>query len=60
MALKTVKAGDRRDALDARACMEVYGPSLILCAGGRLVVNGYVCPHCNSDNPPTECNQPAV
>lgn len=39
-------------------CMEIYGPPVVVCAGGRLVVSGYICPHCGSESPNTNCLRP--
>lgn len=47
------------DKADYEHCMAVYGPSLERCAGGRLIVPGYVCPHCPSESPRTRCEKPA-
>ena len=39
-------------------CMDVYGPMITSCKGGRVVVKGYACPHCNSTDPPRRCDEP--
>lgn len=44
------------DVEDYRHCMNHYGPSLSRCAGGRLIVPLYVCPHCNSSDPRGTCH----
>jgi len=49
---------ERQDRRDERHCMEIYGPELVRCAGGRLIVDGYVCPHCGSLDPHRECKKP--
>jgi hypothetical protein len=46
------------DRADRDHCYAVYGPPLRRCAGDRLVVDGYVCPHCDSTNPRTTCLKP--
>lgn len=49
---------ERQDISDMRRCVSVGG-WLERCSGGRLVISGYVCPHCDSDDPKTECKSPA-
>lgn len=49
----------RSDRVDEARCFNRYGPSLERCFGGRLVWPGYVCPHCDSENPPSRCSAPA-
>lgn len=46
------------DHADYDACMSIYGPSLVRCAGDRLVVKGYICPHCQSTSPADHCAKP--
>jgi len=46
------------EAEDTSRCYSAYGPPLTHCHGGRIVVVGYICPHCGSSNPSTECKEP--
>lgn len=48
------------DARDIARCMSQYGPTLGRCAGGRLMVVGYVCPHCSSSSPRENCEASRV
>lgn len=57
--MKTRKGGERLDKADRQACLETYAPPLKRCAGNRLIVDGYVCLHCGSDSPETDCKEPA-
>lgn len=52
------KRSEAQDTRDKNHCLDVYGPSLRRCKGGRLVVDGFICPHCDSDNPSSECAKP--
>lgn len=56
---RPLKSGQRLDNLDSQHCMDVYGPSLTRCVGGRLRVDGFICPHCSSDNPENSCHRPS-
>ena len=56
---KPLKSGNRLDNRDWHQCMDTYGPSLSRCAGGRLVVDGFVCPHCTSSDPSIDCHRPS-
>lgn len=46
------------DETDRRRVMAAYGPALGRCAGGRIIWPGYVCVHCNSRYPTSECGAP--
>jgi hypothetical protein len=48
----------KSEGADYNRCMATYGPSTTLCAGERVVVVGYVCPHCESSDPSTNCLSP--
>ena len=48
----------RSDNADTLRCYAAHGPTLKRCVGGRLVVDGYICPHCGSNSPDTECKSP--
>jgi hypothetical protein len=45
------------DALDIQDALACEGVSVTTCVGGRIVANGYVCPHCTSCSPKDECRQ---
>lgn len=47
------------DAADKARALATYGPALGRCAGGRIIVPGYVCPHCGSGDPKGVCHAPA-
>ena len=47
-----------QDTRDRNRCMNIYGPILTRCFGGRIVVDGFNCPHCDSADPPNECHIP--
>lgn len=52
---------NNREALDLAdwvECMDQYGPQTARCAGNRIVVSGYQCPHCGSANPSEDCEEP--
>lgn len=57
--MKKLKSGTRLDEKDRKACLDIYGPILSRCAGGRIIVPGYICPHCDSENPKTKCHKPS-
>lgn len=46
-----------RDFRDVSACFSFLGGGT-RCKGGRIVVDGYVCPHCGSYEPKTYCSAP--
>ena len=48
----------KTDRIDYDRCMDVFGPSTTTCKGGRIIVSGYICPHCDSASPSDECNAP--
>lgn len=54
-----IKDSEMGDKADWEHCLAIYGPSLARCAGDRLIVSGYVCPHCGSTSPRDECKKPA-
>jgi hypothetical protein len=43
--------------LDIENCASDYCP-MTDCIGGRPIVRGLVCPHCNSESPGRYCEQP--
>jgi hypothetical protein len=43
---------------DYKRVMAAYGPELGYCKGHRLLVPGYICPHCGSGDPRTRCGSP--
>lgn len=47
------------DNADRERIASVYGPALGRCAGDRLILPGYVCPHCGASDPKGECGAPA-
>lgn len=47
------------DNADRERIASLYSPALGRCAGGRLILPGFVCPHCLSGNPQGECGAPA-
>lgn len=46
------------DKADYDRCMAIHGPPTTRCAGARIIVVGYVCPHCGSASPSKECHKP--
>jgi hypothetical protein len=48
----------RSDSADYDRCMDNFGPETTRCEGGRIIVRGFVCPHCDSYNPDSECGAP--
>ncbi len=56
--VKPLKANERRDIADRKKCNDAYGPILYNCFGGRWVVQGYCCPHCDSEDPVSKCYSP--
>ncbi len=46
------------DIKDKLRALDDYGPTLVRCNGGRIIVQGYVCPHCHSVDPSKECDLP--
>ena len=46
------------DSQDFFRAMDHYGPQTQRCKGGRIVVKGYICPHCDSVDPPGKCHAP--
>ncbi len=49
----------KSESADISRCFSAYGPPLSYCIGGRAIVAGYVCPHCGSSSPRTDCAAPA-
>ena len=47
----------KSDERDAMRCAYDY-LAIKRCAGDRLIVDGYVCPHCDSSNPSRTCLEP--
>jgi hypothetical protein len=45
---------DRQDALDRARVLDAYGNTR-RCIGGRIVQEGYTCPHCSSNDPTNTC-----
>lgn len=43
---------------DINRCYAQFSPELVYCIGGRYVVPGYTCPHCDSNNPHRQCGSP--
>ena len=44
---------------DIERCAVTHLP-LTQCAGGRIIVDGFICPHCGSIKPKVECHAPHV
>lgn len=42
---------------DIERCALVHLP-LTMCEGGRVVIEGFICPHCDSTHPKSRCNAP--
>ena len=53
-----ITASQAQDNRDKAKICEVYGPLITRCAGRRLVADGYICPHCESDDPKSYCRSP--
>lgn len=47
------------DTMDKNRVLSKYGPSMDRCVGGRLIVVGFICPHCPSNLPGAYCEAPA-
>lgn len=45
----------RSDRADYDRCMDNYGPITTRCAGGRIIARDFICPHCNSMDPSSDC-----
>ena len=56
--LKTTADKYRSDRIDYDRCMDAFGPTTSYCKGGRIIVSGFVCPHCGSCSPAEECESP--
>lgn len=52
----TISYEDSLIISDQLACLGEVG-YLVRCVGGRAVNEGYICPHCGSDNPDDTCNE---
>lgn len=48
----------KSDDHDRNHVLAMYGPILGYCSGGRLILPGYVCPHCRSGDPREKCDMP--
>ncbi len=52
-----MQSDEGQDFDDMKACVNMGG-WLTRCQGGRWVVVGWVCPHCESDDPEVVCKKP--
>lgn len=56
---KRNRATAARDTKEAAVCADLY-MNMTRCIGGHVIVEGLMCPHCGSYDPPSECRKEKI